>query len=186
MRITWTIVVDDWDRATRRPDCPWDNSPSCCASSIPNPRIFPPGSISGRTLCPRRSHPPSSFVDLVDSRTLGASYPRCAPSGTISTWNRDVLKIPARIPCEKNRIAGTVGNVTLPRIIYRYFRTVISLPNGTLFLLPPLFSPAECSRSKKNVTREKEREEKESEFIREYKRGRVFITSTDTDLTRIH
>lgn len=162
MRITWTIVVDDWDRATRRPDCPWDNSPSCCASSIPNPRIFPPGSISGRTLCPRRSHPPSSFVDLVDSRTLGASYPRCAPSGTISTWNRDVLKIPARIPCEKNRIAGTVGNVTLPRIIYRYFRTVISLPNGTLFLFPPpFFSPAECSRSKKNVTREKERARRE-------------------------
>lgn len=100
-RITWKIVVDDWDRVTRRPDCPWDNSPSYCASSTPNPRISPPGSISERTLCPRRFHPLSSFVDLVDSRTLGASYPRCEPSGTISTWNRAALKIPAKIPCEK-------------------------------------------------------------------------------------
>lgn len=123
-RITWKIVVDDWDRATRRPDCPWDNSPSYCASSTPNPRISPPGSISERTLCPRRFHPLSSFVDLVDSRTLGASYPRCEPSGTISTWNRAALKIPA-----KNRIAGAVGNVALPRIIYRLLRTVIPKRN---------------------------------------------------------
>lgn len=77
------------------------------------------------------------------------NYPRCEPSGTISTWNRAVLKIPAKIPCEKNRIAGTVGKVTLPCIIYKpslHFKR-----NALLFL----FSPVELARySKKNITKE--------------------------------
>lgn len=47
-----------------------------------------------------------------------------------------------------------------------------SFPNGTSLLL---FSPAKRWRSKKNVTREKERG-----------RGRVFVTSADKDLTSVH
>lgn len=95
--ITLKTVIDDSDRATKRLDYPLDNSRGYSASLIPNPRTSPLVLISGRILYRRRCLPLSNFVDLVvDSSTQVVNYLHCEPSGTISTLNRAVLKIPAK------------------------------------------------------------------------------------------